>query len=970
MLRKILSAFLIMIALSPSVTESCPVTYVDASLTMDDPLTENWCHLAKSVDDFWYGLSLDEESDFWWPIYTDIQGSNLCDPYGTLSRLFNAAWMLYGIQWYRDNITLYQPTRDWGAYVFDKSDDSYLADCSEEANATNFDYWIFGGPTYLHANFWRVSVPYRAATLVHEATHEDISHVSLASLCWTSTLCYQEMSPYWPGACGSSVDIGFGMRQDHQNAQSMGIYFMHEVLDTFLKDPDTKELLIKQYSDTECGYVHFLSQHAFDEVHDSIISRYQNCFLITPDDPVRSDKWIEFFKEASYGINDYSYVLSNYMKPPAWNQTWPCAGPCMSQDYLPGGKFSCKEQYQPENKAINEYNSNLCQAASAEVSEGATATKIAQVTKKFKEDRKQCLSGVSDAYLKKRCSQAIAQASDLADLETEFKLDDDLMTLIPDSVFETCEQNYCEAKFDSAWVQPARTACYEWDDPHGCTERFCGKLSNFQVDSLEYFDSVQCRKKYFENSGKTWSTGASYAGKCKEEYMECVREKELQAAYQVWLDGRTADQCSLTDTWSPYQYEALDLIGSGATYQDFIASHPDAKLGQCEGRFVGCSSLMKKLGAAMAELLELTEVPREAPLEDFGLPAPGSGPDIRPVERSLKVLAEKIAHPTGSKAALEQKIRQLVMLPEYQHAVAKALGIEAYFSLMGTKGLNKIFPRGILSLHNKAALRFDITLNPAQQAMLPALMEISETRKRIEAPETLLLLESLGSSKPQEMFALLQSVGGARSVSEINAALDGISVAPVNAPLAPVLLSPVNAATGVSANCSLAWNASAGAMFYRLQISTKRDFSEIISDLSDIAGTSMTASLAVGITYYWRANARNNVGLSDWSQVWSFNTGSSAPTAPTPVSPNNEATNISTSPTFTWNPSSGATGYRLQVATDSAFETLVYDESGIAAASQSVTGLHGGRLHYWRCNASNSTGTSSWSEVWSFTTGR
>jgi len=46
-----------------------------------------------------------------------------------------------------------------------------------------------------------------------------------------------------------------------------------------------------------------------------------------------------------------------------------------------------------------------------------------------------------------------------------------------------------------------------------------------------------------------------------------------------------------------------------------------------------------------------------------------------------------------------------------------------------------------------------------------------------------------------------------------------------------------------------------------------------------------------------------------------------------------------------------------------------YDQEGITGTAQSVTGLHGGRLHYWRCSASNSAGTSLWSNVWSLTTG-
>ncbi|MDI6778973.1 MAG: S8 family serine peptidase [Bacteroidota bacterium] len=92
------------------------------------------------------------------------------------------------------------------------------------------------------------------------------------------------------------------------------------------------------------------------------------------------------------------------------------------------------------------------------------------------------------------------------------------------------------------------------------------------------------------------------------------------------------------------------------------------------------------------------------------------------------------------------------------------------------------------------------------------------------------------------------------------------------------------------------------------------------------------------------------------------------PVAPILSSPANGATGVSTSPTLTWNASSGATSYRLQVSTSSAFTTTLVDQSGITSTSYSLTGLSSGTIYYWRVNATNSTGTSNWSSVWSFTT--
>jgi hypothetical protein len=93
------------------------------------------------------------------------------------------------------------------------------------------------------------------------------------------------------------------------------------------------------------------------------------------------------------------------------------------------------------------------------------------------------------------------------------------------------------------------------------------------------------------------------------------------------------------------------------------------------------------------------------------------------------------------------------------------------------------------------------------------------------------------------------------------------------------------------------------------------------------------------------------------------------PTSPTLVSPANGATNQSTSLTLQWNASSGATSYRVQVATDSNFVSgIVVNDSTVTDTTKSLSGLANTTIHYWRVNAKNSAGTSAYSQVRNFTT--
>ncbi|NUO81262.1 T9SS type A sorting domain-containing protein [candidate division KSB1 bacterium] len=95
-----------------------------------------------------------------------------------------------------------------------------------------------------------------------------------------------------------------------------------------------------------------------------------------------------------------------------------------------------------------------------------------------------------------------------------------------------------------------------------------------------------------------------------------------------------------------------------------------------------------------------------------------------------------------------------------------------------------------------------------------------------------------------------------------------------------------------------------------------------------------------------------------------------APSAPALVSPANGATLVSLLPTLTWNAADSATTYRVQVASDPNFSSLVVDTSDVFTTSIDVVDRLAERtLHFWRVNATNNFGTSDWSSTWFFTTG-
>lgn len=192
---------------------------------------------------------------------------------------------------------------------------------------------------------------------------------------------------------------------------------------------------------------------------------------------------------------------------------------------------------------------------------------------------------------------------------------------------------------------------------------------------------------------------------------------------------------------------------------------------------------------------------------------------------------------------------------------------------------------------------------------------------------------------------------------------------PPPVPAAPALSSPANASTGVSTSPTLSWQSSTGADSYGVQVSTDPSFGTTVYSQTGITSTSTAVTgLAANTTYYWRVNATNTGGTSGWSTTFNFTTGSvSAPSVPVLASPANGSTNVSRSPTLTWNTSARADSYTLQVSANSAFSTYIYNQANITSTSATVSGLGSRVTYYWRVIAVNGAGSAT-SSSWNFKT--
>jgi len=184
----------------------------------------------------------------------------------------------------------------------------------------------------------------------------------------------------------------------------------------------------------------------------------------------------------------------------------------------------------------------------------------------------------------------------------------------------------------------------------------------------------------------------------------------------------------------------------------------------------------------------------------------------------------------------------------------------------------------------------------------------------------------------------------------------------------PSLLSPLPGENTNNRNPTFRWLEvyDPSGVTYRLQISTRSDFSTLVYDKAGIAGTSHTAENALpDNVYYWRVRAWDAAGNEGpWSDRWSFrvDTGVAAPLLLRPSRGENLNDNT---PLLSWEnvqDLSRPVGFYVEVATDSLFENVVRGSGWIYENWWEVTPALPDNVYYWRVKVRDAVGNENWSE--------
>lgn len=178
------------------------------------------------------------------------------------------------------------------------------------------------------------------------------------------------------------------------------------------------------------------------------------------------------------------------------------------------------------------------------------------------------------------------------------------------------------------------------------------------------------------------------------------------------------------------------------------------------------------------------------------------------------------------------------------------------------------------------------------------------------------------------------------------------------APRAFSVSAPANNAPSVRTPLTLSWSSSDGADAYSVIVASDAAFSNVVFTQGGLTGTSIAVpegTLDEGAQYWWRVIATNAAGSALASPATATFTTLGPPGAFTLVSPANNAVDQFVPTPLAWTPARFAASYRVEVATDAAFQNRVVNRAGLIAPTTILTAdeVEPGMTYFWRVTAVN-----------------
>jgi hypothetical protein len=172
----------------------------------------------------------------------------------------------------------------------------------------------------------------------------------------------------------------------------------------------------------------------------------------------------------------------------------------------------------------------------------------------------------------------------------------------------------------------------------------------------------------------------------------------------------------------------------------------------------------------------------------------------------------------------------------------------------------------------------------------------------------------------------------------------------INTPsVATPTFSPAAGTYSSTQSVSISTTTSGASIYYTTDNSTPTPASSLYTGAISVATTRTVKAIGV-------KSGMSNSSLA--SALYTINSPPPVPESFSQTAPSSGATNVSTTPAFSWGGSSNATSYTLVVKTNMSLSNPIINQSAISSTSYtSGTALAYSTAYYWKVTAVNATGT-------------
>ncbi|MBI5494891.1 MAG: hypothetical protein HY904_07660 [Deltaproteobacteria bacterium] len=519
-------ASLVVLCSAPAAAETCTIPRTDANISSsgcsangscDTRYIQYWYDPYQPVNsagfnEQWAGLycEIDDWDESWgFPDYNASWGWHIS--WSPLARLMNAAWVVRYVEYVMTQAAFQLPlpgdiygAGQWWNFVVNYSDNEWLPGCPgpNDSGATT----VGGADEYVllrTKGMYLYPAAVRSGILVHEATHESISH-----LC--NTGCSECPT-------GSSCDDYYGS----QNANTEGLnYYVNAILTPHLSTDGTPFVTV---DGNTCSWTWFFSDlersQTRAKIDDTSANRYS--------EPTSHPANVIAQREAT--------------------ASWTCVGCTDDYTFNPHvcdyDQTACNDVVVPANATVNAQRELACDQYNAVAqSPTVTAAQIAQARTAYLLARGglSCIQA-SDAQEAAYCASQQAAASRVSDFDPcEYRMTN------------TCITEWCFDQYDHA-VEHHTSATWLANDPTGCLAYSCGdgtcQYQGAEVhlcpdafvfakgDAGILYDAAGCESctKVFilclqpKYDAGDWAPPAPYPPDCFNPYQQCVEMKEASA---------------------------------------------------------------------------------------------------------------------------------------------------------------------------------------------------------------------------------------------------------------------------------------------------------------------------------------------------------------------------------------------------------------------------------------------------------